>query len=144
MLDSVNKVVRNLRRQYVGKTGVKQNYSSIHKSMKEATKKRNKMLIQSKDRINSTNLEMMEKQFDYFKARDIITNSSQNNMVNEILGLTNVLSSTFVRDSGGVMQLTKDAERQLQDGLNFCQKHDDRHQTFAKRNAMMMLGTFLI
>jgi hypothetical protein len=25
---------------------------------------------------------MMEKQFDYFKARDIVTNSTQNNMVN--------------------------------------------------------------
>jgi hypothetical protein len=45
----------------------------------------------------------MEKQFEYFKTRDIITNSTQNNMVNVIVGLTNVLSSTFVRDSGEVV-----------------------------------------
>jgi hypothetical protein len=45
----------------------------------------------------------MEKQFEYFKTRDIITNSTQNNMVNVIVGLTNVLSSTFARDSGKIV-----------------------------------------
>jgi hypothetical protein len=45
----------------------------------------------------------MEKQLEYFKTRDIITNSTQNNMVNVIVGLTNVLSSTFANDSGKVV-----------------------------------------
>jgi hypothetical protein len=45
----------------------------------------------------------MEKQFEYFKARDIITNSTQNNMVNAIVGLTNVLNLTFVKDSDKVV-----------------------------------------
>jgi len=40
---------------------------------------------------------MMAKQFEYFKARDIIRNSTQNNMVNVIVGLTNVLNLTFVK-----------------------------------------------
>jgi hypothetical protein len=45
----------------------------------------------------------MEKQFEYFKARDTITNSTQNNMVNAIIGLTNVLNLTFVKDSDEVV-----------------------------------------
>jgi hypothetical protein len=46
---------------------------------------------------------MMDKQLEYFKTRDIITNSTQNNMVNVIVGLINVLSSTFAKDSGEVV-----------------------------------------
>jgi hypothetical protein len=42
----------------------------------------------------------MEKQFEYFKVRDTITNSTQNNMVNAIVGLTNVLNLTFVNSDG--------------------------------------------
>jgi len=46
---------------------------------------------------------MMVKQFEYFKARYIITNSTQNNMVNVIVGLTNVLNLTFVKDIDGIV-----------------------------------------
>jgi hypothetical protein len=46
---------------------------------------------------------MMEKQVEYFKTKYIITNSTQNNMVNVIVGLTNELSSTFAKDSGGLV-----------------------------------------
>jgi hypothetical protein len=45
----------------------------------------------------------MEKQFGYFKARDTITNSTQNNMVNTIVGLTNVLNLTFVKDNDKIV-----------------------------------------
>jgi hypothetical protein len=45
----------------------------------------------------------MENQLEYFKTRDIIINSTQKNMVNVIVGLTNVLSSTFAKDSGKVI-----------------------------------------
>jgi len=45
----------------------------------------------------------MEKQLEYFKIRDIIINFTQNNMVNVTVGLINVLSSTFAKDSNGVV-----------------------------------------
>jgi hypothetical protein len=45
----------------------------------------------------------MEKQFEYFKARDTMTNSTQNNMVNAIVGLTNVLNLKFVKDNDEVV-----------------------------------------
>jgi hypothetical protein len=45
----------------------------------------------------------MEKQFEYFKARDTITNSTQNNMVNAIVGLTDVLNLTFVKNNDGIV-----------------------------------------
>jgi hypothetical protein len=40
----------------------------------------------------------MEKQLEYFKAKDMMTNTRQTNMVNLIVSLTQVLSLTFARD----------------------------------------------
>lgn len=46
---------------------------------------------------------MMEKQFEYFKAKDTITNSTQNNMVNAIVGLPNVLNLPLVKNNDGIV-----------------------------------------
>jgi hypothetical protein len=47
--------------RYVGSIGVKMIYSSTHKSMAEATKKGNKLLVESIEQINATSLILEEK-----------------------------------------------------------------------------------
>jgi hypothetical protein len=81
--------------------------------MAEVTEKGSQILVQSINRINSISLEIMEKQLEYFKARDMMTNTTQKNMVNMIVNLTQVLNSAFARNSPSVpvnkpQMLTKD------------------------------------
>lgn len=53
--------IKNIAIRYVGNIGVKMTYSSTHKSMVEATKKRSKLLVQSIEQINATSLILEEK-----------------------------------------------------------------------------------
>jgi len=55
------------KQQLIGSTGVKTQSSSMHKNMVEKTKKANKMLLKSLDKMCMTNLGIEEKQLEYYK-----------------------------------------------------------------------------
>jgi hypothetical protein len=69
--------------------------------MAETTKKTNRILMETLDRIEekrSKTLElMMDKQLNYFKKRNKVLNDTKTTMVNVIVGLSNVLSMAFAR-----------------------------------------------
>ncbi len=62
---------------------MKKTYSFIYKSMVEMTKKGNKMLVESIDRINATNLVLENKQIEYLKTIDEAANNMQKDMVQD-------------------------------------------------------------
>ncbi len=55
------------------------------------------------DWINSTSLEMMDQQLEYFSRRNRLNHATQINMVKTIVGLTNVLNLAFVKDNGATI-----------------------------------------
>ncbi len=69
--------------------------------MAETTKKTNRILMETLDRIEekrSKTLElMMDKQLNYFKKRNKVLNDTKTTMVNVIVGLSNVLNMAFAR-----------------------------------------------
>ncbi len=55
------------------------------------------------DRINSTSLEMMDQQLEYFNRRNKLNHVTQIEMMKTIVGLTNVLNLAFVKDNGATI-----------------------------------------
>jgi len=55
------------KQQLISSINVKKQSSSMHKNMVERTKKVNKMLVKSFDKMCMTNLEIEEKQLEYYK-----------------------------------------------------------------------------
>jgi hypothetical protein len=55
------------------------------------------------DWINSTSLEMIDQQLEYFNRRNKLNHATQIHMVKTIVGLTNVLNLAFVKDNGATI-----------------------------------------
>jgi hypothetical protein len=75
---------------------VKRTDSSIYKSMVEMTKKGNKMLVESIDRINATNLVLEDKQIEYWKTINEATNNMQKDMVQDFNNMTPIMTMAFM------------------------------------------------
>jgi hypothetical protein len=75
---------------------VKRTYSSIYKSMVEMTKKGNKMLVESIDRINATNLVLEDKQIEYLKTINEAANNMQKDMVQDFNNMTPIMTMAFM------------------------------------------------
>jgi roadblock/LC7 domain-containing protein len=64
--------------------------------MAETTKHGNKMLVESIDRINATNLVLEDKWIEYLIAIDEATNNMQKDMVQALNNMTQVMAMAFM------------------------------------------------
>jgi len=64
--------------------------------MVEMTKKGNKMLVESIDRINATNLVLEDKQIEYLKTINEAANNMQKDMVQDFNNMTPIMTMAFM------------------------------------------------
>jgi hypothetical protein len=90
--------------------------SSTHKNMAKTMKNRCKMLVESINQINATNLvlqdkqtetqnKILEKQFQYFKTK---TQDTSNEMVKTLNNLTQVVTMSFTQGAANNKEYTQE------------------------------------
>jgi hypothetical protein len=118
--NSINKGIQNLKGQgsisrNIGNIGVKHKYFSTHKNMVKAIERNTQLLMHSMDRMqecthesnlvikekrSKTQKGIVDKQLDYFKCKDKITNGTQMIMVNASTSLANIIKEILKGDKG--------------------------------------------